>query len=141
MYDFAAEPGNNELTVNEGEIITITNPVRVDSRGRPLTRCLPLPKFSSHQCFSCCLRNADATRSRYMRTKSSVPAHGSVRDRICCAPFLLDFSNICNLPSILSWFWNQFPVFSPHLAGLCLCNTCATLLTFLNSLVYWLLSL
>ncbi|XP_021793401.1 sorting nexin-9 isoform X4 [Papio anubis] len=25
MYDFAAEPGNNELTVNEGEIITITN--------------------------------------------------------------------------------------------------------------------
>ncbi|XP_023584553.1 sorting nexin-9 isoform X2 [Trichechus manatus latirostris] len=26
MYDFAAEPGNNELTVNEGEIITITNP-------------------------------------------------------------------------------------------------------------------
>lgn len=28
MYDFAAEPGNNELTVNEGEIITITNPVR-----------------------------------------------------------------------------------------------------------------
>lgn len=28
MYDFAAEPGNNELTVKEGEIITITNPVR-----------------------------------------------------------------------------------------------------------------
>lgn len=28
MYDFAAEPGNNELTVNEGEIITITNLVR-----------------------------------------------------------------------------------------------------------------
>ena len=28
MYDFAAEPGNNELTVSEGEIITITNPVR-----------------------------------------------------------------------------------------------------------------
>lgn len=28
MYDFAAEPGNNKLTVNEGEIITITNPVR-----------------------------------------------------------------------------------------------------------------
>lgn len=28
MYDFSAEPGNNELTVNEGEIITITNPVR-----------------------------------------------------------------------------------------------------------------
>ncbi|XP_068040785.1 sorting nexin-9 isoform X2 [Anomalospiza imberbis] len=26
MYDFAAEPGNNELTVSEGEIITITNP-------------------------------------------------------------------------------------------------------------------
>uniref|UniRef100_A0A8D0G1Q2 Sorting nexin n=1 Tax=Sphenodon punctatus TaxID=8508 RepID=A0A8D0G1Q2_SPHPU len=26
MYDFAAEPGNNELTVNEGEIILITNP-------------------------------------------------------------------------------------------------------------------
>lgn len=26
MYDFSAEPGNNELTVNEGEIITITNP-------------------------------------------------------------------------------------------------------------------
>ncbi|XP_012578933.1 PREDICTED: sorting nexin-9 isoform X1 [Condylura cristata] len=26
MYDFAAEPGNNELTVNEGEIITVTNP-------------------------------------------------------------------------------------------------------------------
>uniref|UniRef100_A0A452HDG5 Sorting nexin n=1 Tax=Gopherus agassizii TaxID=38772 RepID=A0A452HDG5_9SAUR len=26
MYDFAAEPGNNELTVNEGEIIIITNP-------------------------------------------------------------------------------------------------------------------
>uniref|UniRef100_A0A8C6V3K6 Sorting nexin n=1 Tax=Naja naja TaxID=35670 RepID=A0A8C6V3K6_NAJNA len=26
MYDFAAEPGNNELTVKEGEIITITNP-------------------------------------------------------------------------------------------------------------------
>ncbi|XP_020665294.3 sorting nexin-9 isoform X1 [Pogona vitticeps] len=26
IYDFAAEPGNNELTVNEGEIITITNP-------------------------------------------------------------------------------------------------------------------
>ncbi|XP_038622630.1 sorting nexin-9 [Tachyglossus aculeatus] len=26
MYDFAAEPGNNELTVAEGEIITITNP-------------------------------------------------------------------------------------------------------------------
>ncbi|KAL8186029.1 UNVERIFIED_CONTAM: Sorting nexin-9 [Gekko kuhli] len=26
MYDFAAEPGNNELTVTEGEIITITNP-------------------------------------------------------------------------------------------------------------------
>uniref|UniRef100_A0A8C9EWG4 Sorting nexin 9 n=1 Tax=Pavo cristatus TaxID=9049 RepID=A0A8C9EWG4_PAVCR len=25
MYDFAAEPGNNELTVSEGEIITITN--------------------------------------------------------------------------------------------------------------------
>ncbi|OXB83726.1 UNVERIFIED_CONTAM: hypothetical protein H355_013081 [Colinus virginianus] len=30
MYDFAAEPGNNELTVSEGEIITITNPVLVD---------------------------------------------------------------------------------------------------------------
>uniref|UniRef100_A0A2K6LVH0 Sorting nexin n=1 Tax=Rhinopithecus bieti TaxID=61621 RepID=A0A2K6LVH0_RHIBE len=29
MYDFAAEPGNNELTVNEGEIITITNPGRM----------------------------------------------------------------------------------------------------------------
>lgn len=28
MYDFAAEPGNNELTVSEGEIITVTNPVR-----------------------------------------------------------------------------------------------------------------
>lgn len=28
MYDFAAEPGNNELTVSEGEIIVITNPVR-----------------------------------------------------------------------------------------------------------------
>lgn len=28
MYDFAAEPGNNELTVNEGEIIIITNLVR-----------------------------------------------------------------------------------------------------------------
>lgn len=28
MYDFAAEPGNNELTVSEGEIIIITNPVR-----------------------------------------------------------------------------------------------------------------
>lgn len=27
LYDFAAEPGNNELTVNEGEIIIITNPV------------------------------------------------------------------------------------------------------------------
>lgn len=26
MYDFAAEPGNNELTVTEGEIITVTNP-------------------------------------------------------------------------------------------------------------------
>ncbi|KAM6460773.1 sorting nexin-9 isoform 4-T4 [Liasis olivaceus] len=26
MYDFSAEPGNNELTVHEGEIITITNP-------------------------------------------------------------------------------------------------------------------
>ncbi|KAM6082006.1 sorting nexin-9 [Chlamydotis macqueenii] len=26
MYDFAAEPGNNELTVSEGEIIVITNP-------------------------------------------------------------------------------------------------------------------
>ncbi|XP_055569549.1 sorting nexin-9 isoform X2 [Falco biarmicus] len=26
MYDFAAEPGNNELTVSEGEIIIITNP-------------------------------------------------------------------------------------------------------------------
>ncbi|XP_023613992.1 sorting nexin-9 isoform X3 [Myotis lucifugus] len=26
LYDFAAEPGNNELTVTEGEIITITNP-------------------------------------------------------------------------------------------------------------------
>ncbi|KAK7809410.1 hypothetical protein U0070_015006 [Myodes glareolus] len=26
MYDFAAEPGNNELTVSEGEIITVTNP-------------------------------------------------------------------------------------------------------------------
>ncbi|KAM6432923.1 sorting nexin-9 isoform 2-T2 [Rhynochetos jubatus] len=26
MYDFAAEPGNNELTVTEGEIIVITNP-------------------------------------------------------------------------------------------------------------------
>ncbi|XP_061480211.1 sorting nexin-9 isoform X2 [Rhineura floridana] len=26
MYNFAAEPGNNELTVSEGEIITITNP-------------------------------------------------------------------------------------------------------------------
>ncbi|XP_077204877.1 sorting nexin-9 isoform X2 [Paroedura picta] len=26
IYDFAAEPGNNELTVSEGEIITITNP-------------------------------------------------------------------------------------------------------------------
>ncbi|XP_070788733.1 sorting nexin-9 [Pituophis catenifer annectens] len=26
IYDFAAEPGNNELTVNEGDIITITNP-------------------------------------------------------------------------------------------------------------------
>ncbi|NWX91265.1 SNX9 protein, partial [Nothoprocta pentlandii] len=26
MYDFAAEPGSNELTVSEGEIIVITNP-------------------------------------------------------------------------------------------------------------------
>ncbi|XP_059570403.1 sorting nexin-9 isoform X1 [Alligator mississippiensis] len=26
LYDFAAEPGNNELTVNEGEIVVITNP-------------------------------------------------------------------------------------------------------------------
>ena len=38
MYDFAAEPGNNELTVSEGEIITITNPVRELS---PLDQMVP----------------------------------------------------------------------------------------------------
>ena len=27
LYDFTAEPGNNELTVKEGETITITNQV------------------------------------------------------------------------------------------------------------------
>lgn len=45
MYDFAAEPGNNELTVNEGEIITITNPVRAQSL--QLWMCLNVvPSFS-----------------------------------------------------------------------------------------------
>lgn len=34
MYDFAAEPGNNELTVSEGEIIVITNPVRPEMESR-----------------------------------------------------------------------------------------------------------
>lgn len=28
LYDFTAEPGNNELTVKEGESVTITNQVR-----------------------------------------------------------------------------------------------------------------
>lgn len=48
MYDFAAEPGNNELTVSEGEIITITNPVRAQC----LQHCELF--ISSHQCCSCC---------------------------------------------------------------------------------------
>lgn len=38
MYDFAAEPGNNELTVSEGEIITITNPVR-EMKNRASVHC------------------------------------------------------------------------------------------------------
>lgn len=38
MYDFAAEPGNNELTVNEGEIITITNPVGKSTANSQLCR-------------------------------------------------------------------------------------------------------
>ena len=29
LYDFSAEPGNNELTVKEGETITITNQVKM----------------------------------------------------------------------------------------------------------------
>lgn len=29
LYDFTAEPGNNELTVKEGETVTITNQVSV----------------------------------------------------------------------------------------------------------------
>lgn len=29
LYDFIAEPGNNELTVKEGETVTITNQVSV----------------------------------------------------------------------------------------------------------------
>lgn len=48
MYDFAAEPGNNELTVNEGEIITITNPVRVDSSGCPLCGAFLFLSSSAH---------------------------------------------------------------------------------------------
>lgn len=29
LYDFTAEPGNNELTVKEGETVTITNQVNL----------------------------------------------------------------------------------------------------------------
>lgn len=59
MYDFAAEPGNNELTVTEGEIITVTNPVRAGER-TVLWMCVHVVPFfymlsSSHRCFSWCL--------------------------------------------------------------------------------------
>lgn len=35
LYDFTAEPGNNELTVKEGETVTITNKVRSVYTGSP----------------------------------------------------------------------------------------------------------
>lgn len=35
LYDFTAEPGNNELTVKEGETVTITNQVSFYTRTDP----------------------------------------------------------------------------------------------------------
>lgn len=32
LYDFTAEPGNNELTVKEGETVTVTNQVSFYAR-------------------------------------------------------------------------------------------------------------
>lgn len=32
LYDFTSEPGNNELTVKEGETVTITNQVSFSTR-------------------------------------------------------------------------------------------------------------
>ena len=35
LYDFAAEPGNNELSVREGETVTVTNQVQRSRQARP----------------------------------------------------------------------------------------------------------
>ncbi|KAJ1058416.1 hypothetical protein K5549_008333 [Capra hircus] len=75
MYDFSAEPGNNELTVNEGEIITITNPI-LPSDGKDQFACgnsVADQAFLDSLSASTAQANASATNSSNQVSSGSDP--------------------------------------------------------------------
>ncbi|XP_026560842.1 sorting nexin-9 isoform X2 [Pseudonaja textilis] len=94
MYDFAAEPGNNELTVNEGEIITITNPDvgggwlegknSQGERGLVPTDYVEFIQESTRdgilvadQAFFDCFSNASQTNSQAVKNNSQVTSNAN----------------------------------------------------------------
>lgn len=54
LYDFTAEPGNNELTVKEGETVTITNQVHLYQHSSTFLLSLAPRKFDLIHKLSAC---------------------------------------------------------------------------------------